>query len=469
VAGAKFAETVYPLRMVIITASFPYRQQLEVYRKALKVKSIAELASSKDPPLMPEFVPCKVQRRQVYPNGKVSDWAPLDLEGAYRPILQLAIGSQPEDSTIKPVIFPKTPLVMPVPKLARGDYPSIKLPTIDKAAKEIIAKSDDGKKPTLGPLEMRIKGEGLSVYEPVALGEDRREGGAADQPKQGDELIIPECALVRLIDADPKLKPGATYQYQVKMQLRNPNYKQTEKVAYESLATPETLESDWAPADPTKAEVKVSRELFYYPVKLDDKGATANLKERSDPTLSTNRKDVAFVQAHHWVESVRLDPENPASKVPLGDWAITDLPVKRGEYINRTENVEMAIWYPTREGWDMAIPVRKGRQPFYMGRPLPGIPVSFVTEDLLVDWEGGRVEASVKVAPDKPSRTINENADLEILVLGPDGSLRVQNSAMDVKNAEREKRAAEAKKLLDDVKSKSKLGKPAMGDPLAPK
>ena len=277
--------------------------------------------------------------------------------------------------------------------------------------------------------------------------------------------------MIRLVDADPKLKSNATYQYQIKVRLTNPNYGQKDKVAFEDLASKPVIESEWAPEEKEikklGTEVTIPREMYFYASEINDK--TRTIKEKNDPKLISDRADVAYLQAQQWFESIQLNPTNSASKVPLGDWAITEIPVRRGEYIARRENVEVPIWVPTREGFEFAIPVLERRPTG--SRPAPGIPVDFgprepTNLELLVDYEGGRVEQSFKVG-DKPPKNVKEEAPLEVLVMSPDGTLRVQNSRQDMKDSKREERATNIEKFQGDVRLKSKVNGPV--DPLKAK
>jgi hypothetical protein len=458
VKGGKFAQTVHPARMVIISASFPYKEQLNNYMRALGRKnSLRELIAEKD--LLPRFDSGKVRRRVVTPDGtplkgKAGEWAELDIEGNYVQLYQQSIGSQPEDPSLRPLIFPDTPLVMPLPRLARGEYRKVQLTSIDKAL-QALPRSGDSKVAVLSPLEMQLTGK-VNIWKTTSnpdekpVREDKREVDTSKDP------VPPEHILVRFVDADPNLKPGTTYQYQVQMRLTNPNLTHPEKIAYQSLIDDQhkVLTSNWVPEDPARLKqttVTVTRELFYYPTEMTDQ--EIKLKEKSDKGLISD-KDVAYLQVHNWLETVRLVPDSPSTKVPLGDWAITNLPVRRGEFISRTENAMVPIWFPTREAWDFAVPVRT--KP--MSRQPPGIPVAFVTDDLLVDWEGGKIDYRFTTADGKPYKSGRDDAALEVLVMLPDGTLRAQNSRLDVADTERKARYDLWDKTQKDVAAKRLTG-----------
>jgi hypothetical protein len=106
------------------------------------------------------------------------------------------------------------------------------------------------------------------------------------------------------------------------------------------------------------------------------------------------------------------------------------------------------------------VPIATGptRPPVIGGKPVPGpkgIPVSFSTDDLLVDWEGGKIVQSFRMT-EKTSKDVKEDAAVEVLVMAPDGTLHVRNSRKDVNDPERKQRFEDWKKLLDETENKGK-------------
>src|SRR5271165_7008932 len=61
---------VHPTRMVVVNATFPYREQLEVCRKALRMASVKALF---DAQADPEFLGLVVYRWEVLPDGKTTE------------------------------------------------------------------------------------------------------------------------------------------------------------------------------------------------------------------------------------------------------------------------------------------------------------------------------------------------------------------------------------------------------------
>ena len=129
-----------------------------------------------------------------------------------------------------------------------------------------------------------------------------------------------------------------------------------------------------------------------------------------------------------------------APPLAVGDWVIGDMPVRRGEYIGRMEQAEVPVWFETRERFDLAKPPPPPRINNPLLRPPPppkGIPVDFTTTELLVDWEGGRYYQPIRTG-EKTFRDVREDSNVEMLVLGADGKVRVHNSRLDSKDKDRE-------------------------------
>ena len=65
------AEQIYPVRMTIVTGTFPFRQQMEEFRRALKKRTLDELFGmiNSDEAFW-QFMGFKIQRRVLYPDGR---------------------------------------------------------------------------------------------------------------------------------------------------------------------------------------------------------------------------------------------------------------------------------------------------------------------------------------------------------------------------------------------------------------
>lgn len=215
----------------------------------------------------------------------------------------------------------------------------------------------------------------------------------------------PEFCLLRL--CDPTVQPGKTYEYQVRIRVANPNFQKEDLVAYPSLATAAELVGPWSPA----ARVRVSAESFVYATGLKTDANTA------------------LVHLQQWHARVRLAPGREAT--PVGLWCPADVPVRRGETIGSVQRIEVPVWFAARAAFGLAPPLQPNKK---------GVPVDFRTNDLLVDWEGG------KLARDAG------DADMELLVLGADGKLRVHRSDRDARDSGRAQRAAEYRKLVEQAR-----------------
>lgn len=214
-AQALLAEISVPQRMVIVSAAFPYRAQLERYRQALRLRSIQELANQ--PELLPKFLTLQVRRRTLNQEGQVLQaWSELNLENDYKPILAVAAATEAEADEIKKVVFPG--LVMTRLRLAQGDYPPLRLQTLQKTIRFLQERGKDA---------------------------------------QTKELVVPDQCLVRFLDVT--VEPGKTYEYQVQIRLANPNHGQKELVAYPALAEPKVLTGQWEPEKPISMTVPADR------------------------------------------------------------------------------------------------------------------------------------------------------------------------------------------------------------------
>jgi hypothetical protein len=119
--GMRLAEQIRPLRMVVVTGAFPYRQEIEEFRRALRFDSVDALLSN--PGAVPEFMGIDVQRREVSSSGEPGDWEPLDIEASVREIRMRAVGLEPENPELLAlgVIARPNRLVMPRPRLVHHE------------------------------------------------------------------------------------------------------------------------------------------------------------------------------------------------------------------------------------------------------------------------------------------------------------------------------------------------------------
>ena len=440
-ANAKMARRVMPYRMAIVTAAFPYASQVDTHRRALKEDF------EKNPELLPQFLPFQVKRKTLDAQGKVKeDWKELNYEADYGPVLQFATGMEPEDPSMKPLIF--RGMVLPRPEIAtRSSYPSLQLKLVTDTLQDLARQTGgDDSKIAVNPLEERVRGA-LNIFEPEPMNVPQPKVEAKiTTTKKG--LIVPSYCLLRFVDVS--VEPGCTYEYQFRVRAANPNEGKPEVTVSPNLAEPKELVGDWGPEQPIS--VTISQEEFIYAIEMDDA-----ILRKEWPNLVTDR-DVAFMQVHKWVNRARVNPEQRNSEVPVGDWVIGSVPVRRGEFVGKHEQTEVPVWFETRERFELAKPPPPPRVNNPLLRPPPppkGIPIDFITTELLVDYEGGRINQNIRIA-DKSYREVRDDANVEMLVLSADGKLRVRNSRVDSKDKLRDQRVVDLRRWIEEVRAGNK-------------
>jgi hypothetical protein len=179
-----FAEKNRPIRLVIISAVFPYAQQLDDFKTALRLglkskkkrkgdkkKDKDEAAEEAPPVIKPKFKGLFVYRRTTLPNGQVkkwplpggkaeTEWEYIDLAeqvevksgkkkgtklvykpSKFRTLMSTSPAVDPRDKKLGEVVLPG--LVMPRPALMGGSYyPPVELPS-SKNPKEISIKDPE--------------------------------------------------------------------------------------------------------------------------------------------------------------------------------------------------------------------------------------------------------------------------------------------------------------------------------------
>jgi hypothetical protein len=492
ITNARLAQDIQPTRMVVVTGAFPYRQQLEEFRRALRFDSIDALLN--DPLAIPEFLGIDVQRREIPSAGEPGEWTDLPILESVRQLRIRAVGLEPEDPEMETygIIVHPNRLVMPRPRLARDEkYPEHKLPSIQETV-TTLAKSNEGDLPP--PPAAKSRFEDLDPYSPdqpntvpgaqaqagapatpagAGDGAMRRRGGAAggDLPGEGaaprggragrtspaapragsKSFAPPEKCLLRFLDVT--VEPGKTYEYRVKVKIANPSFGKEElAVSAEAAADPVLVASQWRDVTRRVGEedvplrVSVSDELRYYAV-----------DEKVDRPLPANQERTP-VQVHRWLEEVRVNPRDNSSVVPVGNWTILErLLLHRGEYIGRSEEVEVPVWKSTLDNFTLAAHVDD--QPVRVaGRIVrhKGIIVDFATDppvmneaSVLVDFEGGK-----RTIPIGDGKNVVEDSPLQLLVLNSDGRLVVHSSRVDTEDPTRKERYDVWKKEITTLRER---------------
>ena len=141
--GMALAETIYPLRAVVVNMTFPVKLQLEEIKKALRATSTAEAIqlSAINGVNGPVFDGFDVDRMIMPPNGSWSGWAEYDHYGEYfRTVRARKIADYPETGYTTSFMRPiNEKLVAPLPAIADGlgDYKNIYLKAIVEGAKKL--------------------------------------------------------------------------------------------------------------------------------------------------------------------------------------------------------------------------------------------------------------------------------------------------------------------------------------------
>jgi hypothetical protein len=462
----KLAEDIYPMHIAVVTAAFPYRQQWEEFRRALRKRTMNDLIDlNQQGQAAFDFQGFEIWRRVLTPDGKEKEgWS--DYTERWQKGLKFvyirAVGFEEDDAKIKPLTI--RGLTGWRPLMARAqEYPKTDLKHIQDTVDALEKAAKDNAAAFYVPKSGgKLSGEGFDPTNPSGYAEERDSttpagpsGPAGPMPPgpagPGDkgegtlstEPVFPEYLLARFLDV--LIEPGYTYEYKFKVRMTNPNYKRTKDIAYPSLAKDELIKAK----DFTKpVSLSVPPDFSYYLV--DEK------PERRADAGPTADKYTTPMQIHRWVGWEFKDPENTDSKTAFGEWVLLERGLfHRGEYIHRRVDTEVPYWYTETESWVLASTRQRER-----GRK---IAMDFSTRTpsaanaaLLVDFEGGKGRYQVG------TRGVLDESPVQALILTPEGKLIVRNSTTDSDNEEREKRVKEWRAFLKEVKSgKAAENKPA--------
>jgi hypothetical protein len=506
------AETDMPVRMVIVTGAFPYYDQVQEFRKALRFSSEEELMADLNG--HPEFAGFNVKRRSFGPDGKVvEDWREIDLETPMKFILVRSVGIEPDDPDLITygVVAQPNRLVMPRPQLARDrdlKYPDVKLESIEESLTTLKKENQGGAPPPAPKSRFEDPGDiydlgnnnqrpilggstqderpqqglappGKGTSRPGGTGRILRPDGNNQMPPidgslQQRTVAIPKKCMVRFIDT--LVAPGFSYEYQIQIKMVNPNFGQAERAIAPGLTKDKEIEGPWVPVkwavegqDGKKEEVAkvtvpmsedkeeknvgaskvtVPDELFYYAVDEKPSGSAP----------AANQERVA-VQIHRWVQSARTKPSDKNSEFPVGDWSILERHlVYRGEYLGHIEEVEVPFWNPVQQRLAFALhpeeQIQKTGQKGYRIKKHKGIPIDFASDPvhdgkaLLIDFEGG-----ARSFTNGGNKTVKAEGPVEMLILSAEGKLIVRNSRDDTEDKDRQERYTAWKTMIDKVKN----------------
>ncbi len=348
-------------RWVVITAVFPHKKQLEEYRRALKAAE------------SPEYVKVVVERRALQSDGSFSDWQPVDTRvNAW--IAKRRVGVEQELPALQPYLIDE--LVEKLPQLAYGAWEFVDHVMAVEAAgqkpEEAAQQAAGQQGQPYGPgdgmpgagSEEEMYGMGGSGYPgmmgggmPGMGGMGGMEGmegagypgmggptgypgmgpggmpgpagagaaGATGQGGQGGQPFAPpgsaaqeqnryiEVEYVQVRFIDYTVDEGRTYQYRMKVVVKNPNYNRPD-VAEDAYRKPEFLEGPWSkPSRP----VYVGKDVEYYLV-------NAKFDERS----GLNR---GVFEVHRW-------------DTQTGDWYCSTFEVVPGAPVGNRRKMKILTW-----------------------------------------------------------------------------------------------------------------------------
>lgn len=296
--------------------------------------------------------------------------------------------------------------------------------------------------------------------------------GPANPPQGGTEFgkspLAVKHMLIRFIDTD--LVPGVSYQYRVAVKVRNPNFNKPKEVGDEAQAKVEFVQSQYFQCRQT---LKVPAEFHLYAGSIKEyEKKVADLqddvKRRNNDRVGmiapdrlnklfemreVKAGDRVIVQMQRWLQSVTFSGEEER----IGAWVQADVPVGRGEFIGRRTLVELPLW-KAAQGKYLLTPTTKTLVkdwPKDVANQPVGRPVDFRTRHMLMDFEGGRVQAKVETT--NGLTTVNDEAAAELLILRDDGKLEVRKEAADTTSQERVARDKTWTEWITGVRKQSTL------------
>ena len=221
--------------------------------------------------------------------------------------------------------------------------------------------------------------------------------------------------------------------------MRNPNHGKEAIVSQPGFAKVERLESPWWNVPGT---APIPPESYYYAMNSKTYDEKVKKKFEKNPAMQElllPKDGKTVVQIHQWAKEVRL---NANAREPIGTWIIGEVPVGPGEYIGRKHLVQLPTWSAERTAYALKeLPGGIKLKPPAKDTP-KGWLVDLTTAAVLVDFEGGKFRGQVN------NNTVQDDSDVEMLVVRPDGTVVVRNSAVDTAFAPREKRMTEWEEWL---------------------
>jgi hypothetical protein len=461
---ATLAETIDPRRLVVVTASIPYKAQVEEYRKKLLAATADALSE------FPEYRGFVVERQILKPDGKTveQDWSTLDfkeLKELYPKVVEYEPETAPRDldpdlrTLYSRVVPPKEcQLVHARPKIYEFEYPSATLPSIVASLRDLKKVgaqpeirtefgqrfSDEGDGifggndagagnagggqgaigaggPGRGVGGSRGPGRGPGGRPPGFRGLLPPAGGAGGENGQAQRAEDETAWMMRFIDLTAE--PGHAYKYRVTLRALNPNF---EKPAKE-LAIPSLAREQYIYSEPYEVPdlATLPKEEFLY--------AAANDRRKSKMTEKmpgAGNWDETWVQMQRWYSAIR--PEEFDQPLPFGEWLVADIKAIRGQAVGERDLFTFPLWDIGHAAFLFRDNVkRKGRKP----SPDWTITLEPNPPMVLVDFEGG---TGKYMGP--KNRIMDDSAGVEMLFMTNDGKLQVSRSGADTNDPDRTRR-----------------------------
>ena len=490
----RMARQVRPAHMVIVEASFPYKEQLQQFKDKLRLPDINAVLNetveyeNKEQLAAFRFLGVEVQRQELDEYGKVvKDWDTLELAEPYRAWLRHSgLPFEAELSKYDPIQPLFQGMVMPRLRAFRENYDeaiSMAGPGMPlgiggaapagtgkqperkdsgteakytdvaenlKSLQDTLKKlSDAGPKSVAVPPEKFRGAQSLDPFNSVGPSTGGNNTDTVKPPEgatAGTDPTAPDHTLLRFVDIT--VVPGKTYKYRFKVKMANPNFRRADVASPAYKIKPDIESKDWYTV---KDAVRVPPDLTFYVVDQSvlSKGEKhARITPLSDLWNKRLQEDQVAFQFQRWVDQTPVDKDS--EPVPIGDWAVADrVLVSRGEYVGREEKVDLPVWKYTQDSYVLPAEDQKKKV-----RGRTGVKVNFAhenpdgSETILVDFEGGT--QYVGKLPD--------NSAMEVLLLSPEGKLLARNSADDSNDKKRQDRREEYVKRIDEVRDGKKAG-----------
>lgn len=517
--GYQPAIDVKAVRVAEIAATFPLKQQMEEYSARLRLQEGQYE--------LPYFSGVEVERREKLPDGKWSDYKGVDVRKDYDMYRNLSFNQfETDDDRWLDLVQiqmslagkPVSPVYWKRPKAVfDGMYPNLEeglakvqdrlkqaetsktLQEQRKKRKSLLDRNEDDDQP--GAMAGMAPGgmpgfpggaPGTGAFPGGGPGMGPRPGlggmpgipgipGAGGMPGGGGpasamaDLPPPDDCIIRVMDFT--VESGKTYQYRMRVKLRNPNYMRSD-VAQESYAKEEELRPDpesWRELPPVTSPL----EQFMY-------AAIPAVNEGLLPEADRNK---GFLEIHHWVEKTTVG----GGDVDVGEWVVVARhKVSRGDFIGRDTIVQgVPTWNRSIHGSDFLHDQSTQAGTKATGEPSVMVnlvarrgttPVQFILADVegpyflheRVERKDGRASTTRIEDPKRPTLNSKQDPDTwsESMILTTDGRLLGRNSAMTEVDPERKERlksydarVSQVKKEIDDIRKSGAPGTPGGTNP----